>query len=208
MPPVEDAVPPAPDGRARYRSGDLRRWMFDVLCRYGLPAGDAAIGADTLADADLSGIDTHGISNFVGHWHYAPGLVDGTVQPVPQITVLRDSPVAASWDSGRGFGPVVAHRAMSEVIAKARRAGIGMVTVRDGCHFGATGYVARMAAEEDMIGMVMCHTAPSALAPGGLEKVFGTNPLAVAAPVGGGPPFVFDMATTTAAGTKVQVARR
>jgi LDH2 family malate/lactate/ureidoglycolate dehydrogenase len=173
-----------------------------------MPESDAAVGADALVDADLSGIDTHGISNFVGHWHYAPGLADGTVSPRPDIAVLRDSPVAASWDSGRGFGPVVAHRAMAAAIAKAAATGVGMVTVRGGCHFGAIGYIARMAPAHDMIGVVMSHTAPSAVAPGGLDKVFGTNPLAFAAPVAGRHPFALDMATTAAAGTKVVVARR
>ena len=46
------------------------------------------------------------------------------------------------------------------------------------------------------------------VAPGGSEKVVGTNPMAFAAPVTGRHPFVLDMATTTAAGTKLQVARR
>ena len=194
--------------RRRFRAPELREFMVGVLTHYGVPDDDAALGADVLVDADLSGIDTHGIANFVWHVHYAPGLKDGTVAPRPEIAVLRDSPVAASWDSGRGFGPIVAHRAMSAAIEKASVAGIGMVTVRDGCHFGSTGYFARMAASQDMIGMAMCHTAPSAIAPGGRDKVTGTNPLAVAAPVAGHHPFAFDMATTAAAGTRVLFARR
>lgn len=196
------------EGEFGYRAEDLRQFVQGVLEHYGMPAPDAALGAEVLIDADLSGVSTHGLSNFPLHWHYAPGLRDGTVQPEPVVSVLRESPVAAAWDSGRGFGPVVAHRAMSAAIEKARQAGIGMVTVRDGCHFGAIGYYARMAAEADMIGMVMCHTAPAAVAPGGADRLFGTNPLAVAAPVAGSHPFCFDMAVTAAAGTKVQVARR
>ncbi len=126
----------------------------------------------------------------------------------PVIAVLRDSPVAAAWDAGRGFGPLVAHRAMAAAIEKAAVTGIGMVTVRGGCHFGAHGYYAQMAAEQDMIGMSMSHTAPSALAPSSLDKVVGTNPLGFGAPVAGRHPFVLDMATTAAAGTRVVFARR
>jgi LDH2 family malate/lactate/ureidoglycolate dehydrogenase len=59
-----------------------------------------------------------------------------------------------------------------------------------------------------MIGMTMSHTAPSGVAPTGLDKVFGTNPLAVGAPVADRDPFVLDMATTAASGTRVMFARR
>jgi LDH2 family malate/lactate/ureidoglycolate dehydrogenase len=193
---------------ARYRSEDLHRFIEAVLVHTGMSDTDASIGADVLRYADLSGIDTHGIANFAWHLHYAIGLRDGTVDPRPQIEVLRDSPVAAAWDAGHGFGPVVAHRAMSAAIDKAERTGIGMVTVRGGCHFGALGYFAQMAALREMIGMVACSTPPTAVAPYGLDKVTGTNPLAVGAPTGGPFPFVLDMATTAAAGTKLVVARR
>jgi LDH2 family malate/lactate/ureidoglycolate dehydrogenase len=116
--------------------------------------------------------------------------------------------VSAAWDGGHGFGPVVAHRAMSAAMAKAATTGIGMVTVRNGCHFGSLGYFVQLAAREGMIGMVACSTPPSGVPPFGLDKVVGTNPVAIGAPTGGPDPFVLDMATTAAAGTKLVVARR
>jgi L-2-hydroxycarboxylate dehydrogenase (NAD+) len=192
----------------RYRSEDLREFMAAVLRVLGLPAGDAAIGAAVVADADLAGVDTHGIVNFVNHLHYAPGLRSGAVRPRPAIEVLRDSPVAAAWDSGRGFGPVVAHRAMQAAIAKAEQAGIGMVTVRNGCHFGANGYFAEMAAERGHMAMVAANGMPVAFPPGALAPATGTNPFAFAAPVAGAPPLVVDIAMTAAAGSKIEAARR
>jgi LDH2 family malate/lactate/ureidoglycolate dehydrogenase len=194
--------------RRRYAAKDLSAFMAGVLRAYGMPDDDAELGARILTHADLSGVDTHGIANFVTHWHYAEGLRDGSVQARPKIEVLRESPVATAWDAGRGFGPIVAHRAMSAAIDKAAATGIGMVTVRGGCHFGAHGYYVQMATEHDMIGMSMCHTAPSAMPPSGLDKVVGTNPLGFGAPVAGSHPFVLDMATTAAAGTKLVFARR
>jgi LDH2 family malate/lactate/ureidoglycolate dehydrogenase len=190
--------------RRTYAAADLDSFITAVLVRYGMDLADAEIGGRILTHADLSGVDTHGIANFVSHWHYAPGLADGTVASRPVITVLRNSPVAAAWDAGRGFGPLVAHRAMAAAIEKAGATGIGMVTVRGGCHFGAHAYYAQMAAEHDMLGMSMSHTAPSALAPSSLDKVVGTNPLGFGAPVAGRHPFVLDMA----AGTRVVFARR
>ena len=196
------------DRRARFGSDDLTAWVRGVLEHYGMPPDDAGLGAGVVVDADLSGVETHGLSNFGSHWHYAPGLRDGAVSVTPRVEVLRESAVTAAWDAGRGFGPVVAHRAMSAAIGKAESGGVGMVTVRDGCHFGAAGYFARMAAERHLVGMVMSNTAPATVPPGGRARVVGSNPLAVAAPVAGRAPFVLDMAITAAAGTKVQVARR
>jgi LDH2 family malate/lactate/ureidoglycolate dehydrogenase len=54
----------------------------------------------------------------------------------------------------------------------------------------------------------MCPTGPSTIAPGGMEKLVGSNPIAIAAPAGRHHPFVLDMATTAVAGTKVAHARR
>jgi LDH2 family malate/lactate/ureidoglycolate dehydrogenase len=191
----------------RYEAEELCRFMRDVLIHYGLPQSAAQEAADCLVDADLAGIDTHGVSNFVSHWHYAPGLADGSVNPDPSLVAQRRGNIEI-LPAERGFGPVVAREAMRRAIALAREAGVGTVVVRDGCHFGAAGYFASLAAREDMIGLVMCPTGPSTIAPGGRDKLVGSNPLAIAAPAGRHHPFVLDMATTAAAGTKLAHARR
>jgi LDH2 family malate/lactate/ureidoglycolate dehydrogenase len=192
---------------ARYPSDGLRRFTADVLARLGLRPEDATIGASVLIDADLAGVDTHGIVNLATHAHYVVGLRNGEVAARADPEVLRDVPVAAAWDSRRGFGPVVAYRAMEVAISKAAQCGIGMVTIRDGRHFGANGCFAEMAAERGFIGMVAANTPVIGFPPGGLGPAVGTNPLAFAAPVGGGPPLVVDIALTAASGSKVLSAR-
>jgi LDH2 family malate/lactate/ureidoglycolate dehydrogenase len=59
-----------------------------------------------------------------------------------------------------------------------------------------------------MIGMAMCNVPPIALAAGGSERVYGTNPIAFGAPIEGGPPFLLDAATTAVAGGKLEIAMR
>jgi LDH2 family malate/lactate/ureidoglycolate dehydrogenase len=103
---------------------------------------------------------------------------------------------------------VLAHQAMEAAIAKADASGIGMVTVRDGRHFGANGYFAEMAARRGLIGMVTANTPVSSFPPGGLRRVVGTNPFAFAAPAGDGAPLVLDMAMTGVSGSKVIAASR
>ncbi len=196
------------DGRPRYDAEGLRAWLTALLVDTGLPASDALVSAEVIVDADLSGVETHGLSNLTTHPHYLPGLESAVVAPAPVLTELRGSSVTAAWDAGRGFGPVVAHRAMTAAIEKAQAHGLGMITVRNGCHFGTAGYFARLAAERGMIGMVMANTVAAGVPPGGAAPAVGTNPIAVGAPIRGRAPFVFDMAVTAAAGTKVIVARR
>jgi len=186
-----------------YPSKGVQAFIADVLRRLGMSPEDASLGATILHDADLAGVDTHGIVNLATHMHYAVGLRNGEVEPRPTVTTLRDSPVAAAWDSGRGFGPVIAHRAMAEAIAKAERTGVGMITVRDGRHFGANGYFVEMAAEMGMVAMVLANTPAAAFPPGGRAGAVGTNPFAFAAPVGAGPPLVLDIALTAVSGSKV-----
>lgn len=193
---------------SRYPSEGLCRFTADVLTRFGLTREDANLGASVLHDADLAGVDTHGIANLATHAHYVPGLLSGHVDPRPTVAVLRDAPVGAAWDSGRGFGPVVAHRAMEAAIAKAEEAGVGMVTVRDGRHFGANGYFAEMAARRGLIGVATANTPVAAFPPGGLRPAVGTSPFAFAAPVGDGPPLVVDIAMTAVSGSRVAAARR
>jgi L-2-hydroxycarboxylate dehydrogenase (NAD+) len=202
------AMPQAQAERRRYDADALRRFMSAVLESYGMPGADAGIGAQVLNDADLSGIESHGIAQFAVHAQYERGLRDRSVAARLETRKLRESSVTAAWDSGRGFGPLVAYRAMETAIEKAAAHGIGMVTVRDGRHFGAGGYFARMAAERDMIGICLSNAPAFAVPPGGLDRVCGTNPIAMAAPVEGTHPFVIDVSTTVVAGGKLAIARR
>jgi LDH2 family malate/lactate/ureidoglycolate dehydrogenase len=192
----------------RYAAGELEDFLRTSLTELGLRSEDAAVCAEMLLDADLRGVGTHGIANFVWHLHYGPGLRDGYINPRPRIEVLRDAPVAASWDADRGFGPLVAHKAMTAAVDKAAGTGVGMVTVRNGCHFGAHAYLVEMAAARDMVGMSMTHTSPAATAPNGLDLVVGTNPIGIGVPSADDHNFVLDMSTTAISGTKALFAER
>lgn len=202
------ATESGPETRQRFEAGALRAFAAAVFERLGVPPGDAAEAAEVLIDADLAGIESHGIAHLPWHPGYAPGFERGLVNPTPEVTVLRESPATATWDAGGGLGVLIARRAMLAAITRAESSGIGMVAVGNGRHFGAAGYYARMAAERDMIGMAMCNVPPLAVAAGSLDRAYGTNPIAMAAPVEGSHPFLLDIATTAVAGGKLEIAQR
>lgn len=194
--------------RPRYDAGALREFTAAVFEHFGLTAEDAGVAAEVLVDADLQGIESHGIAHLPWHFGYVPGLKQGVVNPRPDVRVERDSPVAATWDADGGLGVLVAKRAMEACMEKAQASGLGMVAVRNGRHFGAAGYYAHMAAREDMVGMAMCNVPAIANAAGGLDRVYGTNPIAFGAPIEGEQPFLLDIATTAVAGGKLEIAAR
>ncbi len=199
---------PLLDQRPRFRPADLSRLTARVFAAYGVPPEDARLAAEVLIDADLSGIESHGIAHLPWHPGYAPGFKRGLINPRPEVKVLRDSPVAATWDADGGLGVLVATKAMHACMAKAETTGIGMLAVTNGRHFGGAGYYARLAAERDMIGMAMCNVPPLAVASGSLDRAYGTNPIAFGAPVAGDHPFLLDIATTAVAGGKLEIAQR
>jgi LDH2 family malate/lactate/ureidoglycolate dehydrogenase len=196
------------DPRPRFDGEDLRRFTAIAFERCDMGPEEAAIGAKVLVDADMAGIESHGIAHLASHRGYVPGLRQGIVNPLPNITKIRDSPVAASWNADGGLGVYVGWKAMDAAMAKARATGIGMVAVRNSRHFGAAGYYAHMAAKEDMIGMAMCNVPPIAVASGSLDRAYGTNPIAMGAPVEGQHAFLLDIATTAVAAGKLEIGMR
>jgi LDH2 family malate/lactate/ureidoglycolate dehydrogenase len=97
---------------------------------------------------------------------------------------------------------------MEIAIAKAKNAGTGWVAVKGSNHFGIAGHHAMMALEHDMIGIAMTNASPLVAPTFSIDRLLGTNPIAVAIPANTQPPFVADFATTTAANGKLEILQR
>lgn len=184
----------------------LRETVTGIFEKMGVPRADAALGADVLVAADLRGVDSHGVSNMLRA--YVTGYGDGRLNPRPSWRIERDRPSVANIECDAGLGIMIAPKAMQIAIDKAKKTGMGVVTMARGRHVGMAAYHAMLALPHDMIGM--CMTAPGAqvLPTFGAEPRLGTNPIALAAPTKEEPPFVFDAATSTVATNKINLARR
>ncbi len=179
-----------------YPADVLRDFTQRAFERAGVPAEDASIVTDNLIEANLRGVDTHGITRLLKI--YIQRLRAGIVNARPNVRLASESPSAIVVDGDNGLGAVVAAWAMREAIRRARQTGACWAGVRNSNHFGATAYFTLMAAREDLVGIGMTN-GPASMAPwGGTKAYLSTNPISIAVPAEG-EPVVMDMATSVAA---------
>jgi LDH2 family malate/lactate/ureidoglycolate dehydrogenase len=175
----------------------LRGWTQRVFGRVGVSSEDAALVTDSLIEANLRGVDTHGITRVLGA--YVRRLQGGAVNPRTELATLRESPSTALIDCRNSLGQVSAHHAMRLAIAKARATGVAFTATTHSSHYGAAAYWAMMALPEGMVGLSATNALPTFAPTGGRTPMLGTNPFAIAIPAGRELPMVLDMATTVVA---------
>jgi LDH2 family malate/lactate/ureidoglycolate dehydrogenase len=182
----------------------LEAFCRDTFLKAGMDAEGAAIVAESLVEADLRGVSTHGV---VRLWLYEKRMRAGLIRPSPAMRVERTAPGTAILHGGNGAGQVVGKRAMQEAIALAKDAGVGCVAAHESHHFGTAAWFAMMALPHDMIGFAVTH-ADTGVAPFGAARGFlGTNPFCIAIPTAEQEPVVLDMATSVVAMGKVLAAK-
>ena len=141
--------------RIRVKEADLRRTVATIFEKVGLSPEDAVLGADVLVMADLRGVESHGVSNTLRS--YVKDYQNGKLNTAGGWQILRETPATAAIDAARQLGIIVGPKAMALAIEKARKVGVGVVTVRNSGHLGAIGYNTMMAAEKNMIGVWFRH---------------------------------------------------
>ncbi|WP_242693124.1 Ldh family oxidoreductase [Sabulibacter ruber] len=181
---------------------DFSRKIFLAI---GCPPDDAQTATETLLSADLRGVDSHGVARLIG---YVRLWEAGRINATPNVRIVHETPSTATVDGDGGLGLVVAPKAMQIALEKAKVAGTGWVSVKNSNHYGIAGYHAMKALEHDMIGLAMTNASPLVAPTYSLERLLGTNPIAVAIPANEQPPFVADLATTTAANGKLEMLQR
>jgi len=183
----------------------LRAFSAAVLRHFGVPDDEARLAADVLATSDPRGVDSHGVARLHA---YHDMLALGRVNPRPNFRIVRETASTATVDGDNGLGLVIGPKANAVAIEKATAAGSGWVAVRGSNHFGIAAYYPIVALEKGLIGWAMTNATKLVAPLWGAERMLGTNPIAVAFPAHEEPPVVIDLATSTAAFGKVEIAKR
>ena len=182
----------------------LEAFITGVLTALGLPDMDAAVCAGRMTEADLRGVDTHGIFRLP---HYCQRIRAGGINLRPRVHPVRENAVTALVDGDNGMGHVVVTYATQLAIQKASETGLAWVGTFNGNHAGAAAVYTTMALAHDMICMYMTVANGNHMPPwGGVELMLGTNPISVAIPAGEEPPIALDIATTVSSYGKIKLA--
>ena len=184
----------------------LEDFMKQCLVNIGIPGDDADIVTEVLIESDKRGIDSHGIGRLKPI--YLDRIDAGILNPITKIDVVKDTETTAVLDGNNGMGHVVSKKAMQMAIDKAKKYGLGMVTVRNSTHYGIAGYYATMASDAGMIGMTGTNARPSIAPTHSVENMLGTNPLTFGFPTDEEFPFILDCATSVSQRGKIEMYSR
>ncbi|MCX7428557.1 MAG: Ldh family oxidoreductase [Planctomycetia bacterium] len=173
----------------RIAEGALEAFIVEVFTRLKVAGHVAALAARSLLDASLMGIDSHGIEALD---MYVTHLKSGGLSPNNEPARITGHGGAGLWDMRHGMGLAGARTTMEHAIREAQDNSIHLATCRNANHLGACGVYAKMAADAGMIGIVSQQTMASISPWGGPDVRVGASPVAFAAPVENGFPFLFD----------------
>ena len=178
-----------------------RDFCIKVFRGYGFSEAESIQITNVLLDADLCGIESHGIQRLIRYHHE---VTDGYVNLRAKPQTVKETPLSATIEGDDAMGQVLGVNAMQIAIDKAKTCGVGIVAVRNSNHYGTAGYYARMAAEQGLIGICMTNSEAIMVPTFGREAMLGTNPIAFSMPAS--PiPFTFDAATTVVPRGKLEV---
>jgi len=183
-----------------------RKIAEDTLESFGIDTDAAKRGADVLISSDIRGIGSHGLPRLA---MYEKDITNGLINLKPNVRITNETPSTAAFDCDFGCGITVAPLVMEKAVEMAKKTGIGLAAAKNGNHFGIAGYYSLMAVKENLIGYAASGSVKLIAPTGGCEAILGNGPNSWAYPPGKkSPPIMYDMACSTVAGGKIEMAIR
>jgi L-2-hydroxycarboxylate dehydrogenase (NAD+) len=184
---------------------EANKFIKEIFLHIGCTENESNIISEVLLSAEKRGIPSHGIiriKDYLGLWEKKRITIR------PQIEVVRETPTTLLIDGDNCLGMLAAEKAMRLCIEKASHSYTAWAAIRNSNHFGIAGYYSMMALEHDMIGISMTNANPLVAPTFSIDRLLGTNPLAVAIPAKNEAPFVADFATTPIARGKLEILEK
>ncbi len=184
---------------------EAQQLVVSILQAHQTSVVNAQHVARALVAAEVDGQRGHGLSRLPS---YAAQAESGKVDGHAEAAVVDRKPAAVRIDAANGFAYPAFDLAISELTTLCREAGIGAASIFRSHHFGQAGYHAERLAHNGLVAMVFGNS-PQAIAPwGGNKGVFGTNPIAFAAPRANNSPLLIDLSLSKVARGKIMVAQQ
>ena len=184
----------------------MNAFLIEAFKGYGVPEEDARICADVLLESDRRGIESHGCNRFKPI--YIDRIKKGTLLPVTNIEILKETPTTVVMDAHDGMGMVASHKMMEMLVEKAKRYGMAGGAIKNSTHYGIAGYWTTMASKEGLVGITGTNARPSIAPTFGVENMMGTNPLTFSLPTDEEFPFCLDCATSIVQRGKIEYYAR
>ena len=184
----------------------MNAFLIDAFKGYGVPEEDARICADVLLESDRRGIESHGCNRFKPI--YIDRIKKGTLLPVTNIEILKETPTTVVMDAHDGMGMVASHKMMEMLVEKAKKYGMAGGAIKNSTHYGIAGYWTTMASKEGLVGITGTNARPSIAPTFGVENMMGTNPLTFSLPTDEEFPFCLDCATSIVQRGKIEYYAR
>jgi L-2-hydroxycarboxylate dehydrogenase (NAD+) len=184
-------------------AGDLQTFARAAGQHAGLEESTVELFANSLVEADLRGIDTHGVVRTPA---YVDGYLRGYLNPKARLRRIRGRGAVAVYDADNGLGGIVGQQAMDLAVELAREHGVGYVAVRNSNHAGMLAQHVLRAVDAGMAGYFVSNGPPVMAAWGGRDPMVSNNPMAYGFPAGRYPAVVLDMACSAVARGKVRQA--
>ena len=185
----------------RYNYKKLYELAVEMFIRYGFSREDSEKVADVILTSDRFSVESHGVNRLT---LYPFGIDIGRIKVDAKPEVVEDRLSMAVIDAHDGMGQLASIQGMQLAIDKAKKYGVGMVSVRNSNHFGIAGYYSMMAARQGLMGVSMTNAEALVVPTYAREPMFGTNPIAVTIPADPHP-FHMDFATSVMTCGKMEV---
>jgi (2R)-3-sulfolactate dehydrogenase (NADP+) len=184
---------------------ELSDFITSTLVRCSTSPENAASVARALVGAELAGQGGHGLRRMPSYCAQTlSGKVDGMARP--QASEMR--PGALAIDAAHGFAYPAIDLALEWLPEAAKRQGIAMAGIHRSHHCGVAGLIVERLAKQGIVSLLLANT-PAAMAPwGGNRALFGTDPIAFAAPLGDADPVVVDISLSKVARGKIMAAKQ
>jgi LDH2 family malate/lactate/ureidoglycolate dehydrogenase len=192
-------------GKLLVSSETLLALAQEIFIRVGLGKRDAKIIADHLIEANLRGVESHGLSRIP---IYVKRMREGLVNLKGEIGITQETPASALINGNNLPGILVAQKAIEISVAKAQSSGMAVVGVNQSNHCGMLASYAKYAVKNGCIAIITSNASPSMAPWGGKESFFGTNPICYGIPAGMENHIIMDMATSVVAKGKIRLAEK